>query len=61
MELGNDMTLISLPATGAQDKLNQFSEYAANTFVLINLPKTPVLSSDPFPALSLRRDMLHHS
>ncbi|PIL33484.1 hypothetical protein GSI_04107 [Ganoderma sinense ZZ0214-1] len=43
MELAADMTLVSLSAAGAQDKLNQFSEYTANTFVLTNVPKTLAL------------------
>lgn len=57
MELADDMTLASLSPSGAQDKLNQVTEYTANTFVLTNVPKTMALMfgplPSPFPVLSL--------
>ncbi|KAI1792314.1 hypothetical protein LXA43DRAFT_887857 [Ganoderma leucocontextum] len=56
------MTLASLSPAGAQDKLNQFSEYTAEMFVLTNVPKTLALMfgplPDPFPILYLRDECL---
>ncbi|KAI1783628.1 reverse transcriptase (RNA-dependent DNA polymerase)-domain-containing protein [Ganoderma leucocontextum] len=62
LELADDMMLASQSPTGAQDKLNQSSEYTAETFVLTNVPKTLALMfgplPDPFPVLSLRDERL---
>lgn len=49
LELADDIALLSLSAAGMQSKLDQFEDYCATSFLLVNVSKTVAMIHGPLP------------